>query len=66
MNKTLQQQGIQYQVNEGLGLLFCVLVILIYVPVINIFAALAAIVVWIIFLKSVKNGAIALLEREEP
>jgi hypothetical protein len=65
MNKMLEQRGLQYRVNENLGVAIWILVILFHVPGINIFAILAALIVWVFFLKSVKNGAIALLEQEK-
>ena len=58
MNKLLQQRGIQYKVDEILGLVYCLLWL---IP----FAQIATPIVLIFFLKSVKNGAIALLEQKE-
>ena len=61
MNKTLQWRGIPYQVDRYTGLLFCLLTILVWFNV----CALAAPVIAVFFFKSVKDGAIALLEQEE-
>ena len=62
MNKTLQRYGIQYRVNGGLGL--CILNILV-----TIFSCgslfLLPHVVMVYFLKSAKDGAVALLEHGE-
>jgi len=73
MNKTLQQRGIQYQVNEGLGLTFCVLWIVGFIlslvssnVIVNSLLSLAGLIVLICFFKSVKDGAIALLEQMKP
>jgi hypothetical protein len=55
MNKTLQRRGMQYRVDENMGLISCILVIV---------AGIVGLVVLIFFLKSVKNAAIALLEQE--
>ena len=77
MNMTLQQRGISYQVNEGLGLAHCIL-FLTYWPVyfiVSYFVGiplileglgfLISIAILIFFLKSVKDGAIALLNQGE-
>ena len=74
MNKTLRRYGIQYQVNENLGTSLCILAIISYIPfnAINLFigsyiglAVMAALfTVAIFFIKSVKDGAIALLDQE--
>jgi len=70
MNKTLQSRGIQYQVDDGLGLAFCILfalcIFLGYVNIyLGIFLSIASGIAWISFLKSVKDGAVALLEQKE-
>ena len=61
MNTALQRAGIQYRVNSGLGLTLCILAILSFgiVPIMFV----AFFIVSIFFLKSVKNGAIALLKQ---
>ena len=64
MNKTLRQRGVHCQVNEGLGLTFCILVVLSIIPYLGMLFILAATIVLIFFLKSVKDGAIALLEQQ--
>jgi hypothetical protein len=75
MNKTFRQRGIQYQVSEGLGLTYCILYLISYIPsyfpidspiflagsVLFIFGT----VIFILFMKSVKDGAIVLLEQGE-
>jgi hypothetical protein len=73
MNETLRRRGIQHQVNEGLGLTLCILSILSQLCI-NLTASfsiidllgglisLAGIIVTVFFTKSVKDGAIALLE----
>lgn len=63
MNKTLRQHGIPYQVNESLGLTVCILICVSIIPYIGNLVALANLIVLIFFLKSVKNGAIALLKQ---
>ena len=87
MNKTFQRFGIQFSVNESLGLYYCILY-LVYLPAnvcqmigmkdllseyglfaaavlgIGSLAAFINIFVLIAFLRSIKNGTIALLERE--
>jgi hypothetical protein len=74
MNKTLQRRGIQYQVNESMGLIFCIIqpcIVILWgisaaIPIVGILclaAELTSIVVEILFLNSAKNGAIALLEQ---
>jgi len=74
MNKTLHRYRIQYQVNEKLGISLCILAIIANIPF-NLFSPLigtciglaimaATFVVGILFFKSVKDGAIALLEQE--
>ena len=63
MNKTLRQRGIQYQVNEGLGLAICILLPCGFVPYIGILFSLAGEIVMIFFFQSVKNGAIAMLRQ---
>jgi len=71
MNKTLQQRGISYQVDEKLGLFFCILAFLaVFVAILgmsNTNGSLVAIacIILILFLKSVKDGAIALLKYED-
>ena len=64
MNKTLQSRGIQYQVNEDLGLATTILWICNMIPYVNILTCIPGVLVLIFFLKSVKDGAIALLEQE--
>ena len=70
MNKTLRSQGIQYQVNEGLGLTCCILTlcstfcnVIPSLEILGILIGIANIVVVIFFFKSVKDGALALLGR---
>ena len=69
MNKTLRQRGIQYQVNEGLGFVFCILIIVYLIstikPIISFLLLLVMFFVLILYLKSVKNGAFALLEQTD-
>ena len=75
MNRTLQQRGTGYQVNESLGLPFCILFILCcIVPFftgygflklfIDFVIAIAYLVVLICFYQSLKDGALALIEQE--
>jgi len=60
MNKTLRKHGIQYQVNEGLGVILCVLLCVGYfLPPIYIACPIIA----IYFFKSIVGGATALLEQ---
>jgi len=63
MNKTLQSRGIQYQVSEGLGLACCILFLCCMIPYLGLLTGIPTIIVWIFFFKSVKDGAIALLEQ---
>ena len=74
LNKTLQQSGIRYQASEELGLTFCILTILSlfcinpypglsFIDLLGVAVSVAACVVSIIFYKSVKDGAITLLEQ---
>ena len=76
INKTLQQRGIQYRVSEGLGLTLCIFVILSnlcinpfpdfsLIDFVGMGISLVACIVTILFYKSVKDGAIALLEQGE-
>jgi len=55
MNKALRQRGIQYRVNENIGLLCCILM-----PLTAFWIQIGL----IDFFNSVRNGAIALLEHE--
>jgi len=65
MNKMLEQRNTQYRVNENLAKTLAILVCLFHVPVINIFAIAIAGLVWVLFLKSAKDGALILLEQEQ-
>jgi hypothetical protein len=74
MNKTLQRHGNQHQVNESLGLPLCILAIIANIPFglypfigsyIAVLVGLASFIVGVFFLKSIKDGAIALLEQGE-
>ena len=76
LNKALQQRGVHCQVSEGLGLALCIFGILSNLlinpsPGFSLidFACLTlyltACVIMILFYKSVKDGAIALLEQQE-
>ena len=70
LNKTLRQRGISHQVSEGLGLscaIFSVLswVALIDDSILSVLITVAGCIVCIFFYKSVKDGAIALLEQEQ-
>ena len=64
MNKALQRHGIQYRVNEVLGLTACILTCCAGIPYLGILPGMALFVIMIFFLKSVKGGAIAMLEQE--
>ena len=64
MNKTLQRYGVQNRINGGLGLTACILFCCSAIPWIGFLPAIAHFVVMIFFLKSVKDGAIAMLEQE--
>ncbi len=64
MNKTLQRYGVPYQVKETLGLIACILCcVAIIIPYIGHAPGLAGYIVQVFFFQSVKNGAIAMLER---
>lgn len=67
MNEALRQRGIQYQVNEILGITFCILVIsaaiLSMISYLGYWLFLAANIVMVLFFKSVKDGAVELLEQ---
>ena len=64
LNKTLQRQGIPYQVNSSLGLGLCIThSCIVILPGIGILGTLVGEIVTIFFLKSAKNGAITLLEQ---
>jgi len=76
MNKTLQRRRIQYRVNEGLGLIYCILAICsnilswfsgvaLVLTVIGSLFAIAVGVIGIFFFKSIKDGGVALLEHGE-
>jgi hypothetical protein len=65
MNKILEQHSLQYRVNENMGKTLAVLVCLVHVPVINIFSIAIGGIIWVLFLKSAKNGALVLLEQEK-
>ncbi len=64
LNKTFSQRGIQYQVNEGLGLAYCVLVCACIIPYVGFLAVIAALIVVIFFLKSAKDGAVLMLQQQ--
>ena len=66
LNKALQRQGIPYQVNSSLGLGLCITHcgILVF-PGVGILLALVGEIITIFFLKSAKDGAIALLNQGE-
>jgi len=63
MNKTLQQRGIHHRVNEGLGLTVCILMLCTLIPYVGLAVAIALHIVLIFFIKSVKDGAIVMLEQ---
>jgi hypothetical protein len=71
MNETLRRQRIHHQVSEGLGLTLCVLIVLYcasaFLPdgfdIVVHLIGLTWLIVMIIFIKSVKDGAIVLLEQ---
>jgi len=68
INRTLRQCEISYKVNEGLGLTYCILFILFWalcwLPIINSLLFISQGIVLIFFLRSVKNGAVALLQQD--
>lgn len=68
MNKTLEQRGIQYRTSTGLGWTSCILLILTYITTLTVFGeiifGIACLVVDIYLYKSVKNGAILILEQD--
>ena len=63
MTKTLQRHGIQHQINEALGLTVCILAISCFIPFLGQLLYIAWAVVMFFFLKSIKDGAIALIEK---
>ena len=71
MNKAFQQRGIRCHINEGLGTTYCIFFIAAYgttiiwheAPIFCFFVDTAGIVIAIILFKSLKDGAIALLEQ---
>ena len=70
MNETLRQHELSYQVNESLGLIYCILMCMTLIPRQDFFtqmlflsSCLISCIVVIFFFKSVKNGAIAILEQ---
>jgi len=65
MNQTLEQRGLQYRVKEELGTALWIVVILCHTPI-GIVAAPVGAIIWVLFLKSAKDGALALLEHERP
>jgi ribosomal protein L40E len=70
MNKALQQRGLEYRVNERLGLAFCIFLFLFLIIAYylgdKIIALMAIIMigsaVWIFYFKSLTDGAIALMK----
>jgi len=69
INKTLQQRGIQYQVDKHLGLglciTYCVTYVIDLIPPSLGFIQVVGDIMLIFFLKSIKNGAIVMLEQSE-
>jgi len=63
MNATLEQHGVEDQVNARAGSIFCILVLCSLIPLIGALCGLISIFVLFSFLKSVKNGAVVLLEQ---
>ena len=63
LNKTLQQRGIQFEVNKTMGMVYCILYLACLIPILNILAIIGVSIVSVILLYSLKNGAIALLEQ---
>jgi len=65
LEKVLQQRGIQYQINKGLGKALCVLICCtIFDPLITFgLVSLTCIIIGFLFIKSVMGGAVALLEQ---
>jgi len=63
MNKTLERYGIQCKVKEGLGAVYCILSLVCFIPIVGSLIYIIYAIVSIIFLNSIKNGAIILLER---
>ena len=64
MNKLLLRRGIPYRINESLGLTACILILCCCIPYLGILFSLPGLIVMIFFIKSVKNGAITMLEQE--
>jgi hypothetical protein len=62
LNRTLAGQGLSRRVSEWTGLTFCILNCFILIPYMNVLTSIAAFVFFLIYLKSLKNGAVALLE----
>jgi len=69
MNVVLRQRGIQYQVSEGLAKTACILCVVGFfgnldpTGIIGTLLSIPVFIITILFYKSVKNGAIALLEQ---
>ena len=76
MNKTFRQRGIQYQVSEGMGLVYCILYLVSYplcffpldspIGLAGVVIGIFMMIIFILFMKSVKDGAIVLLEQISP
>lgn len=49
------------KVNEGLCIAYCILICCTIIPYVGVLASIAAIVIWIISLKQIKDAAIALI-----
>ena len=63
MNKALQRQGVPFEVNETLGLMCCILPFCTVIPLLNLLVAVGLLVCMIIYLKSLKDAAVALIEQ---
>ena len=63
MNKTLREQKVQYQIEEHLGMILCICwAVGITLPFL-VLPEIVGLIITIIFFKSVKNGAIAIIEQ---
>jgi len=49
------------EVNEGLCLAYCIMICCTWIPYLGVLASIAAVIIWIISLKQIKDAAIALL-----
>ncbi|MDR2755006.1 MAG: hypothetical protein LBC20_04810 [Planctomycetaceae bacterium] len=66
LNQALKQAGLRQQVNETVGLTYCIVSIASCIPAISTLIAIASLIIGLVYMSSLKNGVVKLLTVPQP